>query len=50
MVSDRELYILNDVLDLTFLTYFMKKKWFAKNRFKSFTPNKVVETVNSDVF
>ena len=50
LVSDRELYILNDVLDLTFLTYFMKKKWFTKNRFKSFTSNKVVETVNSDVF
>lgn len=50
LVSDRELYILNDVLDLTFLTFFIKKKWFAKNRFRPFTHNKVIKTVNSDKF
>ena len=50
LILDRELYILNDVLDLTFLSFFMKKKWFAKNRFKSFVINKVIDTTNSDVF
>lgn len=50
LILDRELYILNDVLDLTFLNFFIKKKWFAKNRFKLFTPNKVIETANSNIF
>lgn len=50
LVSDRELYVLNDSLDLTYLTFFMKKKWFSKNRFKPFTPHKIIETTSSDVF